>query len=186
MKQAIAGVTPSEVAEVTVMTVWPSVSVFALGRFHGWLYGIKTGFYIFTIGNLFCLLTIPGALALYFLRLAPWIGRYYAVTNRRVIEYRSQFRRQWTRIVGLPWPFRFQHQVVSKAVELDRFNSIEIRVRPGQEWYHAGDLIFRQGNVETFRLEAVSRPEAFRQLCLNSRHAYAGVKAALTREAVHA
>ena len=65
---------------------------------------------------------------------------------------------------------------------LDRFDSIEIQVRPGQVWYHAGDLVFRQGDVETFRLEAICRPEGFRQACLKARMAYLGVKKAMERE----
>ena len=50
--------------------------------------------------------------------------------------------------------------------------------------FSAGDLAFRLGNVETFRLDGVSRPEALRQTCLKSRQAYVGVKQALQREAV--
>jgi len=184
MKHAIAGVAPSEVEEVTVMTVWPSTAAYGLGRLHGRLYEKKYGFYIFTVGNLLCLLSIPGALALYFWRLAPWVGKRYTLTNRRIIEYRSEVRRDSNRVLGIPCPFRFYYSVVRNAVELDRFNSIEIQVRPCQEWYHAGDLIFRQGNVETFRLDSVSRPEAFRRICLKSRQAFVGVKEALEREEV--
>ncbi len=168
------------------MTVWPSVCAYGLGRFHGRLYAIQSGFYIFTVGNLICLLSIPGALGLYFLRLAPWVGKRYTLSNRRVIEYRSEFRREPNRIMGIPWPFRFHFQVAAKWVELDRFDAIDIEVRPGQAWYHAGDLIFRQGNVETLRLEGVSRPESFRRCCLNARHAFVGIKEALERQKVRA
>ena len=67
MKQAIAGVTPASEREMTVMIVWPSVAAMSLGPFPlglwlGRLYAIKSGFYIFTLSNLFCLLTIPLAL----------------------------------------------------------------------------------------------------------------------------
>ncbi len=30
----------------------------------------------------------------------------------------------------------------TQYVELDRFDSIELVIQPGQEWYPAGDLIF--------------------------------------------
>lgn len=183
MKQAIAGVVPSDMEEAPVMTVWPSNAAYALGRLHGRWYSIKFGFYIFTLGNLMCLLSIPGAIALYFWRLLPWVGKRYTLTNRRVIEYRSEIRREPNRILGIPLPLRFHCSVVSKAVELDHFDTIDIEVQPGQEWYHAGDLVFRQGNVEIFRLDGVSRPEAFRHSCLKSREAYVGVKEALQREA---
>ena len=62
---------------------------------------------------------------------------------------------------------------------LDR---IDIVVQPGQEWFKAGDLVFYMGNVETFRLDGVSRPEAFRQTCLKSHLSYTGVREAVRRE----
>jgi hypothetical protein len=51
-----------------------------------------------------------------------------------------------------------------------------VDVRPGQEWYPAGDLIFKKGQVETFRLPGVSRPESFRQTCLKARQSFDAVK----------
>ncbi|MEO8494014.1 MAG: PH domain-containing protein, partial [Planctomycetota bacterium] len=69
MKQAIAGVSPSEVSEVNVMEVWPSIAKFTLGRLMGRLFAIKAGIYIFRVGNFFALAGIPFALALYFFRL---------------------------------------------------------------------------------------------------------------------
>ncbi len=160
MTNAIAGV-PNSVGDTTVMTVWPSVSRYALGRFLGKLYAIQLGTYIFRVGNLIALLTAPLGAMLYVLRLAPVVGVRYRLTNRRLIVER-----------GL-------RGVEERFVDLDRFDTIEIDVRPGQAWYHAGDLIFRMGNVETFRLEAVSRPQAFRQVCLKSCQAYTGVNQAL-------
>jgi hypothetical protein len=100
------------------MTVWPSNSAYALGRFLGRWYDRKAGFYIFTLGNLVCLLSIPLALALYFWRLLPWVGTRYVLTNRRVIEYRSEIRREPNRVLGIPAPFRFHYAVPIRAVEL--------------------------------------------------------------------
>lgn len=148
------------------MTVWPSNAAYALGRFHGWLYGMRwPDVYIFRIGHLWALLSIPGALAVYFLKVLPWIAVRYTITNRRLVIQRG--------LAGVP----------KSWVELDRFDAIDILVRPGQEWYEAGDLVFRLGNVETFRLEGVSRPEAFRACCLKAQMGYVGVKKALQREA---
>ena len=180
MKQAIAGVTPSGVQEVTVMTVWPSIAVYPDGRFLGYLYSIKAGFWVITVGNLLALASIPHALFRYFFRLAT--GKSYKLTNRRVIELGNRIR--W--VGGFPAMVRFVigHEV--RWVDLDRFDSIEIVRRTGQEWFDAGDLIFRLGNVETFRLDGVSRPESFRQTLLKSNAAYVGVKHALQRQAVPA
>lgn len=146
------------------MTVWPSVAKFGLGRWLGTLFAITwPGVYIFRLGNLIALLSIPIALVLFFLRIAPGIGIRYRLTNRRIIVERG--------LTG----------VEDKAVDLDRFDAISIEVLPGQAWYDAGDLIFKLGNVETFRLEGVSRPAAFRETCLKSHMAHAGVKRALGR-----
>jgi hypothetical protein len=165
MKQAIAGVTPSDAHEVTVMTVWPSNASYGLGRFLGRWYDVKAGFYIFKLGNLIALASIPIALMLYLMKVLPFVGRRYRVTNRRiVVELGISCKKE------------------EKAVDLDRFDSIDIDVQRGQEWYHAGDLIFLLGKTETFRLEGVSRPSAFKQVCLKSRTAYVGVQEALARQ----
>ena len=164
MKQAIPGVAPAESEEVMVMAVWPSIARYPSARWLGGLYNIKAGFYIFTLGNLFALASIPCAVWLYAYRLLR--GFHYKLTNRRVIEMR--------------------HGRESKSIALDGFDSIDVERRPGQEWYDAGDLVFKLGDVETFRLEGVSRPEPFRQTCLKSRMSYVSVKQVLDREAVHA
>ena len=148
MKQPIAGVAPSDTAEVTMMTVWPSISVYSSGRSLGRLYAITwPNIYIFRLGNLLALLSIPHALFLYFCRVAPVIGVRYTITNRRIVIQR-----------GLS-------AVDERAVDLDEFDEIQIVVQSGQAWYDSGDLVFLQGGQEAFRLAAVSRPEAFRHVC---------------------
>jgi hypothetical protein len=166
MKQAIAGVAPPDLGEVTVMTVWPSIAAHPLGRALGRLYVNRSGFgYMFTVGKLMMLLTIPIALGLFFAMLAPWSCRRYRLTNRRVI------------VQNRPRP------IDERWIGLDEFDSIEVLVLPGQAWYPAGELIFRKGKVETFRLSGVSRPETFRQTCLKAQRSYAGVRKALEQEA---
>src|SRR5690606_35925213 len=100
--------------------------------------------------------------------------------NRRVLELRNEinFQRDESGRTRL----RFLYGVETKSVPLDRFDTVEIVRRPGQEWYDAGDLIFRDGNRETFRLDGVSRPEGFRQNCLKAHFAYVGVKKARAQE----
>lgn len=165
MKQAIAGVAPAESTEVAVMVVWPSIAAFSSGRFLGRLFGIRwPNVYIFRLGNLLALLSIPYALLLYFWRILPGVGRRYALTNRRVVVQ--------TAITAIDLA----------AIELDGFDSIEIDVLPGQTWFDAGDLSFRRYGNEVFRLAGVSWPEGFRQNCLKSHLAYVGVRQALVRE----
>ncbi len=166
MKQAIAGVTPTSDKEVTCMTVWPSVAAmslgpFPVGRMLGQLYSIPVGIPPVTVGNLICLASIPVALALYARRIGPFVATRYRVTNKRVVVERG--------ITGKE----------ERSISLDKFDSVEIRVRPGQEWFDAGDLVFLQGNVEKFVLEGVSRPDAFRNLCVRANQAFCGVQEAL-------
>lgn len=162
--QAIAGVTPAATQETTIMTVWPSVCRFGLGRFLGQLYDIRMpDIYFLRLGRLIALMTAPIALVLFFMRLAPGIGTRYTLTNRRLIVQK-----------GLK-------MAEDKFVDLDRFDKIDVEVLPGQSWYDAGDLVFKLGNVETFRLDAVSRPEAFRSTVFKAHQVYVGVKKATKR-----
>ena len=155
----IAGVAPAELSETAIMTVWPSNAASGVGRFLGGLYAWRfPDVYIFRIGNLIALASIPIALVIYLAKVLPFIAVRYTLTNRRVIVQRG--------IQGKN----------DKSVDLDRFDSVQVDVLPGQAWYHAGDLVFKLGNVETFRLGGVSRPEAFRQTIMKARLAYAGVK----------
>jgi hypothetical protein len=156
----ILGVVPPSVAEATVMTVWPSVASTSLGRSLGRLYRIREGFGPISIGRLALLGTIPLGLMLYLSMRLPWAIRRYRLTNRRVMIER-----------GI-------NPQVEQYVDLDRFDAIDLVVSPGQEWYAAGDLVFRRGAIETLRLSGVSRPESFRQTCLKTRQAYVGAAAA--------
>lgn len=159
VQQAITGVAPAQTQETTVMTVWPSVARFGLGRMLGTLYDIRMpDIYFFRLGRLLALLFIPVSLVLFFLRIAPGIGTRYTLTNRRVIVQKG-------------WKM-----IEDKTIDLDRFDNIAIDVLPGQSWYDAGDLVFKLGDVETFRLDAVSRPEAFRSTVLKAHQIYVGVK----------
>lgn len=164
-KQAIAGVAPSSMSEVTVAVFWPSNASTAVGRMLGQLYAIDAGVWVVTVGNLIALASIPIALAIYFLKVLPGVGTRYRLTNKRLIVER-----------GL-------NPAEERYVDLDRFDSIQIDVRPGQEWYNAGDLIFFSGKTETFRLDGVSRPEAVRATLVKSQKSFAGVSKALAQQA---
>src|ERR1043165_9309194 len=98
MKQAIAGVAPSQLQEVTVMVVWPSLSATAFGRLWGRLFAIDVGFPLFgvpiTVGRLFALVSIPFMVALYFLmRLPRFPGVIVGIKNPCCWQYRLTNRR---------------------------------------------------------------------------------------------
>lgn len=169
MKQAIAGVVPADAQEVKLTTVWPSLSVYRLGSIIGQLCAIRwPGVYIFRLGNLMALLSIGPAILLYFWRVAPVTGIRYTLTNRRIVVQKGM------------------KPVDDRSIDLDEFDSIEIESGPSQQWYHAGDLVFKSGGSEKFRLESVSYPETFRRSCLASQTALVGVRELLEREATPA
>lgn len=183
MNQAISGVTPPSQREVTNMVVWPSIAATKIGRLLGTIYQWTAGFKLFgipvTIGRLLTLPTIPIGLAVYAHLKIPKLPfvvfgvnnsscRRYRLTNRRVIVEQ-----------GLPGGEE------QRSVSLDRFNTIEIvdpekggLLEGGQDWYPAGELVFKLNGVETFRLPGVKRPETFRQTCLKAQIAYVGVQKA--------
>ena len=183
MNQAISGVTPPSQREVTNMVVWPSIAATKLGRMLGTMYQWDAGFKLFgipvTLGRLLTLPTIPLALLIYFHLKIPRLPfvvfgvpnnscRRYRLTNRRVIVEQGLLGGEEQR-----------------SVSLDRFDTIEVvdpdqggMFQGGQNWYPAGELVFKLGGVETFRLPGVKRPETFRQTCLKAQIAYVGVQKA--------
>ncbi|MDO7678389.1 MAG: PH domain-containing protein [Pirellulales bacterium] len=159
--QPIAGVSPPDSLEVTIMTVWPSVAATSVGRWLGRLYSIRFGIGPFSLGRLALVPSIPLVLPLYLSMRLPWAIQRYRLTNRRVIIE-----------CGI-------NPRVEQFVDLNRFDAIDIDVRLGQAWYPAGDLVFRRGAIETLRLAGVRRPESFRQVCLKVRHSYVSVAQAI-------
>ena len=158
MTQAIAGVAPASVSEATVMIAWPSIAARPFAQMLGRLYAIPLGVPpVFTLGKLIALLSIPQVLLLLAVKLFPWTCTRYRITNRRVVVER-----------GL-------HAEIHKEVGLGSFDSILLEVRPGQEWYRCGNLVFYKGQIEPFRLDGVVSPESFRQTCLKTQRGFAGV-----------
>jgi len=143
----------SEASENKIMTVWPGIGSMALGRWVGLMAGNRLGSGFFTLGKLLALATIPVSLTVYLWRLMPGACRRYTLTNRRLIVQRGLTAKD------------------GPSIGLDEFNSIEIALLAGQDWLHAGDLVFQRDGKEVFRLRGVSRPEGFRQVCLKARNA---------------
>ncbi|PHR95066.1 MAG: hypothetical protein COA78_30920 [Blastopirellula sp.] len=168
MKQAIAGVSPSSVSETTSLIVWPSNGSSGMGRFLGKQYELELGISVFTLGNLIALLSIPIGLALFMVKFDPWFGIRYRISNRRILVERGHQGR------------------VESSIDLDKFDSVEVQVQPGQAWYNAGDLVFLNGKTECYRLSGVSRPAVFREACVKANMTYVGIKAAKEREAAMA
>ncbi len=159
MKQPIPGVVDPETNEVEVQTIWPSIAGYRSGQWMGKLFAIQwPNIYIFRMGNLFALLSIPYALILYFYRVSPVVGIRYRVTNRRVTICRGLSAQ------------------VEQEIKLSDFDHIEVTVPDGLAWYHAGDLVFQKDGQEVFRLKAVCWPDVFAHNCMGVRQAVVGVQ----------
>ena len=188
MSQAITGVAPPKLGEVTNMVVWPSVARFSMARTLGRMFRIRAGVgNVLTIGNMIALASIPAGLLMYFLKINPgfgippimkWMPKFLWIWNPLCVRYRLTNRR-----VVIEQGFSGDEVL---AVSLDRFDSVKVEVQPGQEWYKAGNLVFSNGGIETFRLEGVQRPETFRHTCLKARQSFVGVQQALERETASA
>jgi hypothetical protein len=175
MGQAIAGVVPDTQREVTIMTVWPSVAATAYGRWWGRRFENSTGITLLgiplTIGRLMALLSIPFILPVYFHMIVPRLPLVVAgVVNQACRRYRLTNRRV---VVEHPFGGGEFH-----SVSLDRFDSVEVQVLEGQAWYPAGDLVFRKGTTETFRLQGVPHPQAFCQTCFKASQGFRGIQQA--------
>ncbi len=166
MHQPIAGVTPSELAEVTCKVVWPTIGATRAGRFVGQMAAIETGWgRVFTLGNLWALATIPISATVFCWQLMPCVCRRYALSNRRIIVRKGLM------------------PVDERWIALDDFDAVEVEVLPGQQWLHAGELIFKRAGNEVLRLSGVSRPEIFRHVCQTAQDALVSVRNVVRQQA---
>ena len=165
MTQPFSGITPPDLGESPLMTVWPTIGANAPGRFVGVLCGNRIGFGFFTLGKLLALAAIPLSLCVYAWQLMPFVCRRYTITNRRVVIRKG---------LGA---------VEGRWISLDEFDNIQVSTLSGQAWLHCGDLILRHGETELLRLAGVPRPEQIRHVCLKARLALTSVREVLQREA---
>jgi hypothetical protein len=151
--------------EIPIMTVWPTIGATAIGRWVGRLCGVRLGRGFFTLGKLLALATIPVSLTVFLWQLLPFFCRRYCLTDRRlVIQHGYQ-------------------AVEGRAIGLDEFDSVGLMILPGQDWLHAGELVFWRRGSEVFRLSGVSRPEVFRQVCLKAQTALVSFRAVAAQQA---
>lgn len=154
------------------MTVWPSLAARGDGRMLGRIFENSTlqGVLPFnlSLGKLLAFAMAPLVLPLYFYTLLPRVPFViFGWWNSACVRYRLTNRR-----VIVEQAFGGGEQ---KSVGLDNFDSIEVEILHGQKWYNAGDLIFKNGQTETFRLAGVARPESFRHTCLKAQSSFSGV-----------
>jgi len=148
---AISGVAAS--SEVEIMTVYPSIAAYGLGRVFGSIYeSIPLRIMGVKLSNLlFVLPTAPIAAGLYFLQ--KLTGQRYRLTNRSMQVWHSLGNRK------------------VKEVSLTDITDVVIRELPGQQFYKAADLVLMggKGNDEILRLPAIPYAHIFRQTILEAR-----------------
>jgi len=152
--------------ETNVMTTWPTIGATAVGRLVGSLCSVRIGLgRYFTIGRLMALATVPFTLVVFAWQLCPFVCRRYTITSRRIVIQKGYSATD------------------SESVSLGSFDAIDIEVLPGQASLHSGELLFRRGDEELLRLSGVSRPEVFRQICLETHSAKVAVVNVLKAQA---
>lgn len=160
--QAIAGVPAG--AETQLMTKWPSIAALGLGRFIGQILdmvpvrigGLKLSNLLFGLP-----MALPAA-ALYFVQKVT--GERFTITNKSV--------QRWTGLGGR----------MIQRVELTDIASMQVKQQPGQEFYHASDLLLlnAKGDV-VMRLEGLPHAEIFRENITKAREAAQQVQSSLNQ-----
>ena len=156
MKSPFSGIVPSELGEVPSVTVWPTIGALPAGRLVGRLAETRLGRDEWSaVGKILAVATIPISLSVFCWQLMPYVCRRYTLTNRRIIVRRGL----------LPADEHW--------IGLDEFDAVDVEVLPGQEWLHAGDVVFKRAGSEVLRLAGISRPDVFRHMCLTAQQSAA-------------
>lgn len=160
MSTAIIGVSAS--GETEIRSKYPSIASTAPGRFLGSIYeSIPARIWGVKLSNLlFVLPTAPIGVMLYVVNKV--IGERYVLTNRSV--------QRWA-VIGLR-----QYQ----SVTLTDVAEIEYVQEPGQEYYHAGNLILKNAKGDpVMQISGVKDADVFRQVIEKARDARAGAEESL-------
>lgn len=149
VKQAVAGVVAPQIAEGLIRQVWPSVTAWpALAQLAERM--MRT---IFLAPLAWLLLAGP-----YFLKILPFLGRRYTLTNRRLMIR--------TPVKG----------VVKQEVALEAIDDVRLEEGSYSHFYRSGNLEVFTGDKVVLRLPGVPEPESFRRAILNSSQAWAPKK----------
>ncbi len=160
MTTAIIGVHASD--EPEIRSKYPSIASTALGRVLGSIYeSVPIRIWGIKLSNLlFVLPTAPIGVLLYVT--TKLFGERYVLTNRSV--------QRWA-VIGAK---QFQSVTLTDVAE------IEYVQLPGQEYYHAGDLILRNAKGDSvMRISGVKDADVFRQIIEKIRDARVGTELSL-------
>lgn len=148
LRQAVAGLTPPQLAEAMIREVWPSIR------------SISAGIASLSAALMRSLFLAPLGWALnslLFLRkFAPVLCQRYTLTNRRLMV-----RRGWK-----PAPVQ--------EIPLADIEDVRLIADSYDAFYRSGDLQVMSGGKEALRLIGVPEPESFRQAIVNAVRAWGG------------
>ena len=158
--QAIAGVAAG--SETQLMTKWPSIAAMFWGKIIGQILEmIPTRIGGLKLSNLIFGLPLAGPSVLLYLA-QKVIGERFTITNKSV--------QRWTGLGGR----------MMQRIELADIGSMQVAQQPGQEFYHASDLLLlnAKGDV-VMRLEGLPHAEIFLENITKARDASMQVQASL-------
>ena len=147
-RQAVAGLTPPQLAEAMIREVWPSVRGISAG-IAGLSASLMRSIFLAPLGWL-----LNGLL--FGRKLAPAICQRYTLTNRRLMVRRG-------------WKPAAVQEVALKDID-------DVRLVPDSydSFYRSGDLQVLSGGKEVLKLVGVPEPESFRQAILNAVKSWGG------------
>jgi len=160
MSTAIIGVSAS--GETEIRSKYPSIASTSVGRLLGSIYeSIPVRIWGIKLSNLlFVLPTAPLGVLLYVANKLG--GERYVLTNRSV--------QRWA-VIGLR---QYQSVTLTDVVE------IEYVQEPGQEYYHAGNLILKNAKGDLImKINGVKDADVFRQIIEKARDARVGTEESL-------
>ncbi len=147
-RQAVAGLTPPQLAEAMIREVWPTIR------------GVSSGIAGLSATLMRSLFLAPLGWALNGLlfarKFAPFLCRRYTLTNRRLM-----IRRGWK-----PAPVQ--------EIALTDIDDVRLIADTYDPFYRSGDLHVLSGGKEALKLVAVPEPESFRQAIDNAVKSWGG------------
>lgn len=150
--------------EVACKTVWPTLAATRLGRWIGRMARIGPGRGPLRFGTFLAVALVPVALVVYVWQILPPRVRRYRLTTRRIVVQK-----------GLP-------PRDAASLGLAEFDDIRLEVLPGQEYFHAADLVFLRQQRDVLRLPGIPRPQVVRQLCLETRDTFLAIREVQKRQ----
>ena len=147
-RQAVAGLTPPDLAEAMIREVWPSVRAISAGV-AGLSAKLMRSIFLAPLGWLLNSL-------LFGRKFAPSLCQRYTLTNRRLMV-----RRGWK-------------PAAVQEVALKDIDDVRLIADSYDAFYRSGDLHVQSGGKDVLKLVGVPEPESFRQAIVNAVKAWGG------------